>query len=39
MSRIQAALAARALLSAGLTIREIAERLRAHPQAIKALLS
>jgi hypothetical protein len=36
--RSQAIAAARALLSAGLTVRQVAERLRAHPQAIEALL-
>jgi hypothetical protein len=39
ISRTQAIAAVRALLSAGLTMREVAEVLRAHPRAIEALIS
>jgi hypothetical protein len=38
MTRIQAIAAARALLRAGCTLRDVAETLRAHPRAIVALL-
>jgi len=39
MQHEQALTAARALLRAGFTRREIAELLRAHPRAIRALLA
>jgi hypothetical protein len=39
MHRPQAVAAARALFQAGLTRREIAERLGAHPRAVYALLA
>jgi hypothetical protein len=38
MTRIQAITTIRALLSAGLTLREVAEQLQAHPRAVEALL-
>ena len=38
MNHIQAIAAVRALLAAGLTIREVAERLQAHPRAVEALV-
>jgi hypothetical protein len=38
MSDIQAITAVRALLNAGLTIREVAELLRADPRAVEALV-
>ena len=38
-SRTQAIATVRALLSAGLTIRDAAVYLRAHPRAIEALLT
>lgn len=38
MSRNQAVTAARTLLRAGCTLRDISEALRAHPRAVKALL-
>jgi hypothetical protein len=39
ISRIQAIATVRALLSAGFTLREVAEQLRAHPRAIEALIA
>jgi hypothetical protein len=38
MTRGQAIAAARALLGAGLTLRDVAAFLRAHPRAVAALL-
>jgi AcrR family transcriptional regulator len=38
VTRAQAIVAARALLLAGLTVQDIAARLRAHPRAIEALI-
>jgi len=38
MTRAQAIATVRALLCSGLTLREVAERLRAHPKAIAALM-
>ena len=38
MSRAQAIAAARALLRSGLTLRDVAAYLRAHPRAVAALL-
>jgi hypothetical protein len=38
MNDVQIATAVRAMLSSGLTVREVAELLRAHPRAIEALL-
>ena len=38
MTRAQAIAAARALLCSGLTMRDVAELLRAHPRAIEALI-
>lgn len=39
MTRQQAIATARALLSAGLTVQDVAAYLRAHPRAVAALLS
>jgi DNA-binding CsgD family transcriptional regulator len=39
MTRSQAVAAVRALLNAGLTLREVAERLGAHPKAVEALIA
>ncbi len=38
MSNVQIAASVRAMLLSGLTVREVAERLGAHPRAIEALL-
>jgi hypothetical protein len=38
VTRAQAIAAARALLGTGLTVRDVAELLRAHPRAIEALI-
>jgi hypothetical protein len=38
ISRLQAIAATRALLRSGLTVRDVADLLRAHPRAIEALL-
>jgi hypothetical protein len=39
MTRVQAIAAARALLAAGFTVRDVASYLRAHPRAIVALIA
>ena len=38
MTRVQIAAAIRVLLRSGLTVRDVAELLRAHPRAIEALI-